>query len=443
MFDVFAAVGQAESALSGLAGGFDPAGLDRDGSVALLDRLGRVRRLTDGLIAKTAERVAATEGAGRSGDRDAAATCAKALRSSSGEARGLIWIGQKLAESEVLDAAVRAGELTPKEASLIADTTKLVPGAEVSLLAASKSGMRALEDACRAERAKVESGQERSRRQRAARFLRMWKDPDGMIAGRFALPPEIGGPIRVMVDDHVQRTFRSRKGADQEPHDRYAADALAEAFLGATSATMSEPRVGNDTATRAPDMGDAATDGTQDRLDATGNDLVDRSGGATSMAPSTRAGSIAPNATVHVLIDFAAIVRGDVLPGERCEIAGVGDVNLEWVRSLLGNAFLTAVIKHGRDIKTVAHFGRHINAHLRTALIVGGRECVVEHCGAHGYLEIDHRDDHAAHGPTALSNLDYICPLDHHRKTNGWTLGPANPATGKRKLHPPGHTQAA
>ena len=402
MFEMFKTVDQAESTLRELAHGFDPAGLDRDSSVVLLDRLGRIRRLTDGLIAKTAERVAATEGAGRSGDRDATATCAKALRSSAGEAKDLIATGQKLAASDPLDRAVRAGELTPKEASLIADTTKLVPGAESSLLAAARNGTKALEDACRAERAKIESGPERSRRQRAARFLRIWKDPDGMIAGRFALPPEIGGPIRVMVDDYVQRAFRGRKGADQEPHDRYAADALTEAFLTTTSRTT-------DTEARR----------------------------------SARAGSIAPNATVHVLIDFAAIVRGDVLPGERCEIAGVGEVSVEWVRSLLGNAFLTAVIQHGRDIKTVAHFGRHINAHLRTALIVGGHECVVENCGAYGYLEIDHRDDHAAHGPTALSNLDYICPLDHQRKTNGWTLGPANPATGKRKLHPPGHTQAA
>jgi hypothetical protein len=44
---------------------------------------------------------------------------------------------------------------------------------------------------------------------------------------------------------------------------------------------------------------------------------------------------------------------------------------------MLGDAFVTAVIKKGRDITTVAHFGRHIPAHLRTAMIVGGRECVI------------------------------------------------------------------
>ena len=42
------------------------------------------------------------------------------------------------------------------------------------------------------------------------------------------------------------------------------------------------------------------------------------------------------------------MVRGNALPGETCEIPGVGPVNVEWVRSLLGDAFLTAVIKKGR-----------------------------------------------------------------------------------------------
>ena len=105
---------------------------------------------------------------------------------------------------------------------------------------------------------------------------------------------------------------------------------------------------------------------------------------------------------------------------------------------MLGEAFVTAVIKKGRDITTVAHLGRHIPVHLRTAMIVGGRECVVEGCDARGYLEIDHCEvDHAAGGPAASWNLDYECSVHHDRKTRGWKLGPRDPKTGKRTLERP------
>jgi hypothetical protein len=139
-----------------------------------------------------------------------------------------------------------------------------------------------------------------------------------------------------------------------------------------------------------------------------------------------------------VVIDHAALVRGNAVEGETCEIPGVGPVNVAWVREMLGDAFVTAVIKKGRDITTVAHFGRHIPAHLRTAMIVAGRECVVEGCDARGYLEIDHCEvDFADGGPAAWWNLDYGCSVCHRRKTQGWVLGPRDPKTGKRTLEPP------
>ncbi len=81
-----------------------------------------------------------------------------------------------------------------------------------------------------------------------------------------------------------------------------------------------------------------------------------------------------------MLVDHEALVRGHALDGETCEIPGVGPVSVEWVRKLLGTAFVTAIIKKGEDITTVAHFGRHIPAELRTAMIVSGRECSIEGC---------------------------------------------------------------
>ena len=71
------------------------------------------------------------------------------------------------------------------------------------------------------------------------------------------------------------------------------------------------------------------------------------------------------DATVHIVVDHGALVRGGTADGEVCEIPGVGPVDVSWVRELLGSAFLTVVIKRGKDILTVAHLGRHVPAEVR------------------------------------------------------------------------------
>src|SRR5262249_32860826 len=108
-----------------------------------------------------------------------------------------------------------------------------------------------------------------------------------------------------------------------------------------------------------------------------------------------------------------------------------------WVKEIFGEAFLTAIIKKGKDITTVAHLGRHVPAEVMTALIVGGRECCVEGCYNRGYLERDHHEDYAKGGPTSYENLGCMCSGDHDKKTKSWILGAADPITGKRPLRPP------
>ena len=214
-----------------------------------------------------------------------------------------------------------------------------------------------------------------------------------MVEGHFRLPPEIGGPFKAVIDSETQRIFRAcHAEGRREPHDRYAADALVGAVLGVANAS-----------------------------------------GAAKGAKTT----------VNVVIDHSALVRGDVSEGETCEIPGVGPVAVGWVRDLLGSAFVAAVIKNGKDIATVAHFGRHIPAELQTAMIVGGRECDVEGCHARGYLERDHSEvDYAKGGATAYWNLAWLCYLHHRLKSMGWKLGPPDPTTGKRSLRAPEEGQS-
>ncbi len=205
-----------------------------------------------------------------------------------------------------------------------------------------------------------------------------------MREGHDAVMPEEGAAVDAVIEEGTRRRFReARSAGTPEPQEAYAADAFVDAVLGGPKSK--------------------------------------KSGGYSA----------------HILIDHEVLKRGYALPGETCEIAGIGPVNVEWVREVLGDAFVTAIVKKGKDITTVAHFGRHIPAHLRTAMTVSGRECSIEGCTGREHLELDHCEiDHAKGGPTARWNLAWLCSVHHKRKTKGWKLGPPDPETGKRKLEP-------
>jgi hypothetical protein len=370
-----------------LASRFEVEALPADDVVRAVEQLGAIRGVVEDMLGRAAKRVEDLHAHRATGERDAAALCSRLTGSGVRDVRQAIDTATKLERLPATAAAARAGALSARHARMIADAASINPDAEADLIATASQGLVPLKDACIAARAVVEDEGARSARQQAARCLRTWRSDDGMVEGRFRLPPEIGSAVKKRLDLETQRIFRARHAEGiAEPHDRYAADALVEAVM---------------------------------------------SGGS-----SVRA---AANVTVHVLIDHAALVHGRVAEGERCEIPGVGPVSVAWVRDVLGSAFVTAIIRRGKDVTTVAHFGRHIPAELRTAMIVGGRECAIEGCDARGYLEIDHSEvDHARGGATALSNLERLCSVHHARKTQGWKLGPRDPSTGKRSLRAPG-----
>ncbi|CAN5890810.1 hypothetical protein BH23ACT2_BH23ACT2_02270 [soil metagenome] len=71
---------------------------------------------------------------------------------------------------------------------------------------------------------------------------------------------------------------------------------------------------------------------------------------------------------VIVRIDHTALIRGHAVAGETVEVAGLGPVPVAAVKDLMGDTFLAAVITRGHDVINVAHLGRRVNAHQRTAL---------------------------------------------------------------------------
>jgi 5-methylcytosine-specific restriction endonuclease McrA len=372
--------------LENLAGEFDPDAISGDDAVRAVTVLGVIHRLTEGLLAKAARRVADTSAYVPSGDCDAAQFYARTVGVGAGEAHRVLGMAKRLEALPETAAAVREGRLSGRQAQLVAGAAARNPRAERELLAAASEGMVPLRDACVIARAEVEDPEKRRARHRRARRWRMWTAEDGMVEGHFRLEPEVGGPCKAVLDAEVQRIFRARRlSGEHESHEAYAADAFASFILDS------------------------------------------RERGARRAATN-----------VHVVIDHAALVRGNAVAGERCEIPGIGPVDAQWVREQLGEAFLTAVIKKGRDIRTVAHLGRHVPAVVRTAMIVGGRECEVAGCARRGYLERDHCvTDFAKGGPTARWNLAWLCSVHHKRKTKGWRLGRPDPRTGKRTLRQP------
>lgn len=373
-----------QTALRELTVRLDVGALDAEQAVDAAASLAALRATIDSLILAVARRADICAAHRERGDRDVAQTLARALGTTNWEARRTTELARRLEHCPATEHALSLGEVTAKQAELIVGAAAHNPVAETSLLRCAASGITPLRDACLRARAEVESDTERSRRQHRARFLRTWTSTDGMVEGRFSLPPEIGAPVLASLERATRAAMRAQAGAEYEPIEAYAADAFV-AML-----TTRDHRVS------------------------------------------------APRTVVHVVIDHAVLVRGDALPGERCEIPGVGPVSAEWVRSILGESFLTAVVRRGIDITTVAHLGRRTSAELLTAMIVAGRECAVDGCHARGYLEQDHCEvDVAAGGPTALWNLAWLCSHHHRLKTSGWRLGSRDPASGKRTLRSP------
>jgi hypothetical protein len=215
---MFASLVSARRALDAIALSFDASALAPQAALSVVDELGSIRRLVDGMIAQAAKRVSDT----RAGD--AVPLVARTLGVGTGEVRAALETASRLANLPLTDVAVREGRLSAGATQLIAAAATANPAAEEQLLKVAAAGLAPLRDACVAARAAVEHPDVRAKRQRAQRRFGMWTDADGMIAGNYRLAPEIGGPVKAVFDAAVQRIFRDRKaGADHESLEAYAA----------------------------------------------------------------------------------------------------------------------------------------------------------------------------------------------------------------------------
>ena len=348
----------------------------------------RGERLFGALKTLAARRVCESNAWRAQGERTAAHWLARNTGTSVGQAITTLETAARLHELPALDAAYRAGSLSPAQANEIASAAAADPAAEQrAARGRGRRGGAGLRERCR--RVKAAAAPDAAARHEAirrTRSLRHWTDADGAFRLDGRLLPEDGAALLAGLEPYRTRIFAEARAAGRrEPYGAYLADALVAMARG-------EP------------TGPGAT-------------------------------SPAPRASIHVRVDHTAFRRGHVEAGETCEIPGIGPIPVATARALAADAVISAIVCDGVDVKAVAHLGRSIPAHVRTALVARDPVCVVPGCHTRDGLEIDHIVAFAEGGATCLANLCRLCRWHHylkthqgHRLTGGpgdWGLGAA------------------
>jgi hypothetical protein len=144
--------------------------------------------------------------------------------------------------------------------------------------------------------------------------------------------------------------------------------------------------------------------------------LLDLARATTTSGGTTPKGASRADTKVFVHIDLDTLLRGSTQPGSTCHIDGIGPVDVDHVRSLLGEAFVVALIHDAVDVRSILHLGRQVTAHQRSALEARGYRCEVPGCDVSWGLEVEHVKDFALTGVTRLDDLAWHCTHHHDQK---------------------------
>ncbi|CAN5159642.1 hypothetical protein BH20ACT22_BH20ACT22_04730 [soil metagenome] len=369
---MFEVINQAKAAIKDVVASLDADTLDGAFASELVEEFAAIERLAAAGKTLCAQRVAKSGAWRRDGDRSPARWMARTTGTSVGNALGVLETAEGIGELRATETALRSGELSQVQAQEIVSAAAASPASEPELLAAAKTeSVWELKGRCAKIKAAASPDElDRYEAIRVRRRLRHFRDPDGAFHLDAVLTPDAGAVVVAALEPYTERVFHAaRSHGRREPHAAYAADALVE---------MAEH-------TRACDD-----------------------------QPSRRT----PGAMVHVVVDHGALTRGSVVDGESCEVPGIGPIPVATARAWATDAYLSALLTDGTDIKAVCHLGRTIPARLRTAIELRDRTCVAPGCDDARHLEIDHITAVTDGGPTRLDNLARLCRWHHYLKTH-------------------------
>jgi hypothetical protein len=315
--------------------------------------------------------------------------------------------------------AMRDGSISPDQADAVTDAATADPSAEDDLLdLAARDTTRSLREEAARRKAAATGDAARERRIHRERSLRRYVDRDGAFNLHLRGTAADGAKIEALLRPHEEQAFRTgRADGIRDSFENRSYDAMLS-LLGLRA---------------APPAASATASGSSGASKAGAADA------AAAPAPAKVPGG--ENVKVIVTVDHTALLRGHTIIGETCQIAGVGPISVEAVRQILrDDPFLAVVVKKGRDVVNVAHHGRGLNAHQRTAIETAGIRCTNIVCNRTIAIQIDHRTPYATDPVTKLDNADPLCSGTgscHDLKTHHGHL--LEPGTGRRRLLPPDH----
>jgi hypothetical protein len=387
--------------LRSVTAALDPEAL-RGGDVAeAVAVCSEIERLAVGARTLLAERVEATRAWVGGGKRSAAHWLAEQAGTSVGEASAVMRTAKHLEDLPSTRDALRDGRLSSRQAEWVAQGAAADPSAEGALLdLAGRASLGELRQEAQRTIAAAERDEAAAyQRVRRSRFFRHRREADGAWVGTLRTTADCGALVLAAINEARPAIFdaarRSGSWDSSEAYDADALVALAAHFLGAPPSEPSGAAKGSDAA-QLPVDGHAVVQGDDQReadeaaqpgvvqmavaegdakLPPTSLQTLAAHFPGLEVVSATSAQPAGPQSSCHppapskasagslaslvIRVDHSALARGHLVPGEQCEIAGIGPVGVDVVRRLLGKAFLAAVAtdEHGEPVR-VAHLGR-------------------------------------------------------------------------------------
>ena len=371
------------------------------------------------------------------------------------QARRSLGAAEVLDEMPGLRSAVDSGEVSLANAERLADAAKRTAPEAVDSAADLLAMARELppdrfarEASAWTQRHQSDHGHDDWLNKRRRRYLKTWKQQDGMVRLDGLLDPETGTRICNRLQDAAEELRRQDQRSGQ-----------TRAASGTTKATNPDKRPAShgpgtsqnsavnyaQTDSREPSVGNGTDNGEEtrswDQLRADALDLL-TSGAADDKGRGGSGGR--PKAEVIVVADIGVLTGDD--PAGRCEIPGTGPVPPEVLQRIACDAQLTGLIfSEGKPL--------HHGATVRTAttaqwrmLIARDRGCIG--CGAEpSRCQAHHIVPFAQSRRTDIDNLVLVCWRCHHNiHDHHWRvvhrrgkpalqppdpLAPAHPANGQ------------
>ncbi len=371
-----------------------------------IKEIAKLERLLAGARIRLAKRIDDSV-SGAEGEDGPESWLAKQTGQSPKDAAKDIETSEKLDDLDATDEALANGDLSPTQAHEVSSAAATDPSAEQGLLETAKSSsVPELKRKAKKVRAAATNNEDKAKQAHENRDLYSGVDDEtgeGWFHGKG--PAARVAQMLAFLEPWIQAEFaKARREGRYERRGAYAFDALLAALAYAAACRTGSTGAGPDATGRS-------------------------SGGG------PKGGPVGPPANILVRADLSALLRGETVPGETCEIDGLGPVPVAALLELLPQAAIDLILTDGVDVFNVTHFGRRANAKQQVVLDWFGGECSRRGCTATRHLQVDHRIDWATIKITELRNLDWLCVDCHRRKTHdGWALVHGK---GKRRMVPP------